>query len=219
MIQTLSDIDAPHRTPNGSALSRGTTPSTSAIPSLSTDDGHRILVAALDLLKQSEGLLEALDATTYTHRVEIAFNGCIGGHYRHCLDHFHSLLRGQEKSWIDYDHRERDRRMETDLAFALQTTREVRARFQQISVDDLQQPVMARCEVSYDHGESPSTPSTFGRELVYAIAHAIHHFALISIVARLQGAVLPPDFGVAPSTVAHLKSQKNSATDSSVARS
>ena len=47
------------------------------------------------------------------------------------------------------------------------------------------------------------TGSTFGRELVYAIAHAIHHYALISIMAGLMGAKLPKHFGVAPSTVAH----------------
>ena len=47
------------------------------------------------------------------------------------------------------------------------------------------------------------TGSTFGRELVYAIAHAIHHYALISVMARLLDVRLPPHFGIAPSTVAH----------------
>ena len=53
------------------------------------------------------------------------------------------------------------------------------------------------------HGDSPLTLSTYGRELVYAIAHAIHHYALISVMARLLEVVLPAHFGVAPSTVAH----------------
>ena len=47
------------------------------------------------------------------------------------------------------------------------------------------------------------TGSSLGRELVYAIAHAIHHYALISIMARLMEARLPENFGVAPSTVTH----------------
>ena len=63
----------------------------------------------------------------------------------------------------------------------------------------------ARCEVSYAHGDSPVTGSTFGREMVYAIAHAIHHYALISIMARLMEVSLPEHFGVAPSTVAQQK--------------
>ena len=63
--------------------------------------------------------------------------------------------------------------------------------------------VRARCEVSYAPGDSPVTGSTVGREMVYAIAHAIHHFALISVMARMMGVKLPEHFGVAPSTVAH----------------
>ena len=39
--------------------------------------------------------------------------------------------------------------------------------------------------------------------MVYAIAHAIHHYALISVMSRLMDANLPEHFGVAPSTVAH----------------
>jgi hypothetical protein len=57
--------------------------------------------------------------------------------------------------------------------------------------------------VSYAQGHSPLTGSTFGRELVYCIAHAIHHYALISIMARLMEVKLPEHFGFAPSTVAH----------------
>ena len=67
----------------------------------------------------------------------------------------------------------------------------------------LAEPVLARCEVSYDQGRSSVTGSTLGRELVYVIAHGIHHYALITVMARLQGAELPPEFGVAPSTVRH----------------
>ena len=63
--------------------------------------------------------------------------------------------------------------------------------------------VLAGCEVSYEPGNSPVTQSSLGRELVYAIAHGIHHYALISVMARLLNAELPPHFGVAPSTVAH----------------
>ncbi len=70
----------------------------------------------------------------------------------------------------------------------------------------LDAPVSARCEVSYDHGNSPVTGSTYGREFVYAIAHAIHHYALVSVIARLMNVELPSDFGVAPSTVVYRKS-------------
>jgi uncharacterized damage-inducible protein DinB len=82
-------------------------------------------------------------------------------------------------------------------------TQELRAQLEQLRPGTVERPIRARCEVSYAHGDSSITDSTFGRELVYAIAHAIHHYALISVMARLMEVKLPEQFGVAPSTVAH----------------
>jgi uncharacterized damage-inducible protein DinB len=171
------------------------------------DDSRRILNAAVAILRQGEDLLCALSAESYKQRVPVAFSGSIGGHYRHCLDHFTSLLRGLDADEVDYDHRQRDMRIESDPDFALGLTREIRGRLERLPLGALSAPVKARCEVSYAHGNSPVTKSTFGREMVYAIAHAIHHYALISVMARLTGAQLPEHFGVAPSTVAHLAKQ------------
>jgi hypothetical protein len=172
-------------------------------PEDQSDDARRIVNAAVAILAQGEELLLALSAETYTRRVPIAFNASIGGHYRHCLDHFVSLLRGLDANTIDYDHRERDARIESQPDFALALTRQMRARLHRLPFGALELQVRARCEVSYAHGESPTTGSTFGREMVYVIAHAIHHYALISVMARLMNAQLPEQFGVAPSTVAH----------------
>lgn len=166
-------------------------------------DFRRILAAAVDTLRQGEDLLAALSAEAYTTRLPVAFNGSIGSHYRHCLDHFTSLRRGLDAEVVDYDHRERDPRLEQERAFALGLTRELRQALESLDPAVLATPVAARCEVSYDHGDSPLTQSSLGRELVYAIAHGIHHYALISVMARLLKAELPPHFGIAPSTVAH----------------
>lgn len=179
-----------------------------AAPVRENPDFRRILDAAADILRQGEDLLGALSVTAYTARLPVAFNGSIGGHYRHCLDHFTSLLRGLDADFVDYDHRGRDPRIEHDPEFALGLTRQMRAMLEQLDADVLAMPVLARCEVSYDHGDSPVTQSSLGRELVYAIAHGIHHYALISVMARLMNAELPAHFGIAPSTVAH---QKNTA--------
>ena len=169
------------------------------------EDARRIVQAALAILAQGESLLRALSLESYTRRVPLAFNASIGGHYRHCLDHFASLLHGLDADEVDYDHRARDPRLETEPDFALARTRQLRAQLEQLSLGALATAVRARCEVSYAPGDSPVTGSTFGRELVYAIAHAIHHYALISVMARLLEATLPENFGVAPSTVAHAK--------------
>ena len=182
-------------------------PSNFMIPEDSFDDARRIVNAAVAILAQGEALLNAVSVANYTQRVPVAFNASIGGHYRHCLDHFGSLLRGFDADTVDYDHRERDVRIESDPAFALAVTRQLRVQLECLPLSSIDAAVRARCEVSYAHGDSPVTGSTFGREMVYAIAHAIHHYALIAVMARLMGATLPEHFGIAPSTVAHLAQQ------------
>lgn len=170
-------------------------------------DAWRVLQAARALLMQGEALLQALPAATYARSVSVAFGSSIGGHYRHCLDHFASLMNGRDTEFVDYDARTRDERLERDSEFALQRTRELRSALESLVPEDLDLGVGVRCQVSYEKGNSPITYSSLGREWVYAIAHGIHHYALIAVMARLQGAELPPQFGVAPSTVAHRLAQ------------
>lgn len=193
--------------PNGRWQPVDSAPLDCAMPEDNLDDARRIVSAAVAILRQGEDLLRALSVEAYTRRVPLAFNACIGGHYRHCLDHFTSLLRGLDADEVDYDHRERDARIESQPDFALDLTQRMRAQLEQLPLGALDAPVRARCEVSYARGDSPVTGSTFGREMVYAIAHAIHHFALISVMARLMEVRLPEHFGVAPSTMAHQAKQ------------
>jgi uncharacterized damage-inducible protein DinB len=166
--------------------------------------GH-VLNAAVEILTQGEDLLRALNAESFARKVPVVFNASIGGHYRHCLDHFTSFLLALDADEVDYDHRKRDARMETQPDFALTLTAEMRRTLEQLTPETLRTEVKARCEVSYTRGKSPVTRSTLARELVYCIAHAIHHYALISVMARLMEVKLPEHFGVAPSTVAHQK--------------
>lgn len=175
---------------------------------LNLEDAGRILNAAIEILQQGEGLLSSLSPADYSRRLPVAFNACIGGHYRHCLDHFTSLLRSIDSDLVDYDHRDRDPRIESQPEFARSLTKEIRIELQRRLLESLECPVRVRCEISYAHGNSPEMNSTFGRELAYCITHAIHHFALISVMARLMEIPLHATFGVAPSTVAHQRAQK-----------
>lgn len=165
----------------------------------------RILRAALTVLDQGERLLEAVSPESYTEKLPVAFNASIGEHYRHCLDHFTSFHRALDHSVVDYDARDRDPRLETDAAFARQLTRQLRASLETLSPEMLTRAIAVRTEVSYDSGEPPVTQSSLGRELAYVIAHAIHHYALIAVMARLSGVWLDADFGLAPSTAAFEK--------------
>lgn len=200
---TSGESNSSRAYPNGRWSPASVQPADVTAPEDDFADADRILDAAIAILRQGEDLLGTLSAASYTRRVPLAFNASIGGHYRHCLDHFTSLLRGLDADEVNYDRRQRDGRLEVQPDFALALTRQMRAQLERLALNTLDAPVRARCEVSYAHGDSPVTGSTFGREMVYAIAHAIHHYALISVMARLMEVRLPEHFGVAPSTVAH----------------
>ena len=171
-----------------------------------SSESRELIQSVLETLSHGESLLAQLSNDDYTRKLPVAFNASIGGHYRHCLDHFLSFERGFGGQRVDYDDRDRDARIETDRAFALSQTQRLREVLESLPPNVLLKPVKAGCEVSYVTGVSPTTDSSFGRELVYCIAHAIHHYALIAVMARLMDATLPEHFGVAPSTVAHLAS-------------
>ena len=53
-----------------------------------------ILDSMREVLRQGETLLGALDDASYAARIPAAFNSSVGGHYRHCLDHFRSVFDG-----------------------------------------------------------------------------------------------------------------------------
>ena len=50
------------------------------------------------------------------------YSASIGQHYRHVLDHFLCLESGIAAGEIDYDNRERNPQLETDLNYARATT-------------------------------------------------------------------------------------------------
>jgi hypothetical protein len=134
----------------------------------------------------------------------------LGAHYRHCLEHFTSLLEGLNRGWINYDERPRHARLETDPLFAVGETRRLRARLVLLSPADEQRKIQVRGLVM-SSGPTVEHLSTVGREISYAIAHTIHHYALMAVLAATMEVVVPAGFGVAPSTEAYWRAQNEGA--------
>jgi len=162
-----------------------------------------LLQSVVEVLCQGEVLLAGLSNEAYTQKVPMAFNASIGGHYRHCLDHFRSLLNSVDSGELNYDHRERGTPVETDRAAALIVTRELISGYENLDCSDLSQPVNVTCKTSYSSGGSQSSPSIVRREIMYTVAHAVHHYALIGVMGQVARLDLPEGFGVAPSTLKH----------------
>jgi len=162
-----------------------------------------LVQAVIETLSQGETLLSQLSDEIYTRKLPVAFNASIGGHYRHCLDHFQTLLNAAGSGDLNYDQRERGTAIETDRLAALAATQQVHGAFKALDASLLERALQVTCKTSYATSESQTCGSTVGREAMYAVAHAVHHYALIGIMAGVMGIELPSGFGVAPSTLKH----------------
>ena len=165
-------------------------------------NADRVLITSvIEVLNQGDAMLSELDDESYVRKLSTAFAASIGGHYRHCLDHFRSLLDAARDGHLNYDHRERGTLVETDRFAALNATRALREGYERLSPAWLERELAVTCKTSYASTGSQTSGSTVGREIMYVVAHAVHHYALIGIMGGLMGLQMPAGFGVAPSTV------------------
>ncbi len=169
----------------------------------SSEAARELIDSVLETLRQGEMLLAGITDEIYTRRVPVAFNATVGGHYRHCLDHFRALIDAAQSGNLNYDHRERGTLVEQDRFAALNATRALRDAYAQMNPLLLARALEVTCKTSYATSGSQSAPSTISREIMYSVAHAVHHYALIGVMAAIMGHPLPSGFGVAPSTLKH----------------
>jgi uncharacterized damage-inducible protein DinB len=162
-----------------------------------------LLCSVIETLSQGEALLQELDDEAYVLRLPAAFNASIGGHYRHCLDHFRALLSATQEGDLNYDLRDRGTLVENDRFAALNATRHLREAYEQLDERVLGRSFRVTCKTSYRAHASQTTDSNIAREIMYSVAHTVHHYALIGIMGGLMGIAMPPGFGVAPSTLKH----------------
>ena len=104
---------------------------------------------------------------------------------------------------LDYDKRRRDDQMERRRAAALAATEEIRESLAILDVSTLERLIIVQCKIHYGADRSQQVKSTAARELLYVVAHAVHHFALIAVMAKVMNFPVPGNFGVAPSTLQH----------------
>lgn len=134
----------------------------------------------------------------------------MGQHMRHSLDHVERALNFCDHE-IHYDLRERDTPEEKDWSQMEARIHMIQRQLEFVSgtieaETVLNQQVNACFMLAGDSDKEFCIPSMAGRELAFAAHHAIHHLALIRIIATgevggLQDSDLPRDFGRAPSTV------------------
>src|SRR5258706_5979832 len=114
----------------------------------STNADRELVQSVIETLRQGETLLAEISDETYTCKVPAAFNASIGGHYRHCLDHFRTLLDAAAAGDLNYDHRELGTLVEDDRFAALHANRELREGYDKLDSIYLARPLAVTCKTS-----------------------------------------------------------------------
>ena len=164
-----------------------------------------ILLDITGSVQQAIVLLEGLPEELFTRVDPPAYGSSIGAHLRHNIDHYHSFCQGAVDGRIDYDHRNRDPRLERELSLAKTILSGVISDLSNLDGKDLDH----RVEVKMDCGDhSEWSTSSIRRELQFLLSHTVHHYAVIGMICQLQGHCPPEDFGVAPSTLKYRRAQQ-----------
>lgn len=167
-----------------------------------------ILAANLALLEQGLELIERLP--------EQLFGGDdvprpVGPHFRHVLEHYSCFLAGLSGGRIDYDARARERDVERRREAAMACIRELVGGLMRLKGADLERPAEVRLECGVGGETDQWSRSTLRRELHFLLSHTVHHYALIGLLLERHGHAPGPEFGVAPSTLAHWRRQSSCA--------
>jgi len=159
--------------------------------------------ANLAVIHQGITLLQQLGSERYRQRVPVCYNASVGGHLRHIIEHYQSFLQGLGSGEIDYEKRARDPLIENDPTYAGGTLEAIAEQLGDWSALLTNHPLGLAAETT----PGVTTTTSVLRELEFLLSHTIHHYALVAVMARLQGHEPEPSFGVAPSTLKFQQAQ------------
>ncbi len=160
------------------------------------------------IIGQMTDLLQRVNEETYARPLPLFNGSSIGQHFRHIIDFYGCLANNAQEGRLDYAHRQRDTRVETEPGYAAEL---LQAFYGKLTEMDEAKPVEVVADFSSELNETrPVVASCIGRELMYAYDHAVHHLAIIKMGLKSAAPefVVDKNLGVAPSTVKHWQGQK-----------
>lgn len=144
--------------------------------------------------------LNQLSTEQYQSPQRLLEGNSIGKHVRHIIEFYQCLLEGLPEGRLNYDHRQRQIRLEEDLYFAQQG---IEALIAQIEKVEQNPPLLM--EACFGEEQALQVPTNWARELAYNIEHTVHHLAILRLLLQAQypEIQLPFGFGIAYSTLQH----------------
>ena len=183
----------------------------------------------IEAIHQGIDLISALSDEQYVHIASPYVSSSIGAHFRHVVDMYSALMTSdssqQVSDIVDYDVRRRGALIEKSRDVAIEELRSLEHWITQLAgnvsescgVDAIakqkQQPISLKSEVTLSDSRSVIVESSLIRELIFVGSHAVHHYALINVIAKLQGVRLSGSLGIAPATATFLREQDASSDE------
>lgn len=172
---------------------------TCAKENLGSTAHQQLIKGCLRCLSQCDDLISCISAKEYAQ--SNGRSSSIGGHMRHILDRYQSLLAGLNDRHVDYDARKRDKEVESDTDSALFAIASISRRLGELELEESVGAPINVSETVHPLGAAVEITSTVERELMSLITHSIHHLAIINMLAQQLGRQLDNNFGKAPSTI------------------
>jgi hypothetical protein len=164
---------------------------------------NQLLESCCDSLDQIVVITLAVFDVEQSQSTEIYQKTRLGCHVRHVLDHYDALLQGVADGQIDYNRRNRNSAIETDIAVALSAITTLQTKLRMIEEDKRAFTVISEINCSYTIIQSFG--STLARELLYLMNHTIHHTAYMKLLIQPYDINLANPIGIAPGTATFLR--------------
>ncbi len=150
-----------------------------------------VIGSALTDLKET---ISSLKDSEFTQPITGLSGGTIGEHTRHIIELLQCLFNGYKTGIINYDNRERNLKIQTEISEASNCIDEICKKL------SFENKILTLQVGLFEHIDEIET--NFNRELLYNFEHCIHHQALIKVgLLELKKHLLNPNFGVAVSTI------------------
>lgn len=171
-----------------------------------------MIESQLEIIAQGKRFLQHINKTDYQQILAPHFSSSAGAHMRHLLDHYFAVINGSKSGLIDYNIRDRHSPAEHSPQAAIEKWLEIETWMRQLDESSLSQKLQVITEISLSQKINSECESNLGRELIFVSSHAVHHYSLLAVMAKLQGHPIEADLGIAPVTATYLRNQKDTAS-------
>jgi hypothetical protein len=167
---------------------------------------NNLILSIKQTLNELNSVVALMDDSQFSKPLTIFSGSSIGMHSRHIIEFYQCLLLQYQKDHVvNYDKRQRDLLLESNLEYFMFTVDMLIESLEELDADKLE--CALKITSDSEHGSAELINSCLARELHYNLEHTIHHaaFIKIGILSLMPDAELPKTFGIAPSTLRHQK--------------